>query len=109
MHYNASQFSKWGVIKSWLGDTLYLPFTLQFLFSVEVTILDILDLDEEDAFFTVYFDVKILWHDLRLQFRYLKDDKTFPNSSALDQIWKPELQFMHISKTETIDERIYIW
>ena len=78
------------------------------LFSVEVTILDILDLDEEDAFFTVYFDVKILWNDLRLQFQYLKHNKTLPSSSALDQIWKPELQFMHLSKTEIIDERIYI-
>ena len=62
----------------------------------QLIVEDILDLDEEDAFFTVYFDVKILWHDLRLQFQYLKDDKTFPNSSALNQIWKPELQFMHL-------------
>ena len=74
-----------------------------------MTILDFLDLDEEDSYFTVYFEVQILWNDLRLQYHFLKNNKTFPDSEAIGRLWTPELQFMHGTDTDIIAEGIHIW
>ena len=68
------------------------------------TVLDVLDVDEIDSTFDIYFKLDMRWYDINLKYRFLNDldDKNGFNQSELAKIWRPEIQFIHISNNDDV-------
>ena len=75
--------------------------------SVEVTILDVLEVNEEDSLFEVFYEMTLKWLDPQLEFDFLKsqiDGNLIENTS---RIWTPNLVFYHIKNDEVIEESLH--
>ena len=68
------------------------------------TVLDLLNVDEIDSTFDIYFKLDMSWYDINLKYRFLNDldDKNGFNQSELTKIWRPEIQFIHISNNDDV-------
>ena len=56
----------------------------------------------------IYFNVFIEWFDPRLKFKFLKDDLTIIEEKTANELWLPELQFMHEFQVDNLDEIVSI-
>ena len=77
-----------------------------FPLEVNITILDIFDIDERDSSFDVYFVLNIKWWDARVTFQWLKDEveERILNEAEYSKLWLPEIEFTHIaSPTHKVD------
>ena len=70
-----------------------------FPLEVNITILDIFDIDEGSSSFDLYFVLHIRWRDGRVQFQFLKDheEERILSEAEYSKIWLPEIEFTHIS------------
>ena len=74
--------------------------------AVNITILDIFDIEERDSTFDVYFVLNIQWRDIRVTFQWLKDpvEERILNEAEYSKLWLPEIEFTHIaSLTHKVD------
>ena len=56
----------------------------------------------------IYFNVDIQWFDTRLTFKFLKDNLTIIGENTANELWIPDLQFMHELNVDNLDEIISI-
>ena len=56
----------------------------------------------------IYFNVDIQWFDTRLAFKFLKDNLTIIGENTANELWIPDLQFMHELNVDNLDEIISI-
>ena len=73
---------------------------------MNITILDIFDIEERDSTFDVYFVLNIQWRDIRVTFQWLKDpvEERILNEAEYSKLWLPEIEFTHIaSLTHKVD------
>ena len=66
------------------------------IITAHVTIISILDINDAESIFKIFFSLELVWNDLNLDFCFLKNDTE--KNLVFDEIWKPELQFMHLKK-----------
>ena len=77
------------------------------------TVLDLLDIDEIDSTFDIYFKLDMSWYDINLKYLFLNDldDKNGFNQSELIKMWRPEIQFIHIANNDdviTFGDKIFV-
>ena len=75
--------------------------------SVEVTILDVLEVNVKDSLFEVFYEINLMWKDPQLDFDFVKpiiDGNLIKNTSS---IWTPNLVFYHIKDDEVIEESLF--
>jgi hypothetical protein len=65
--------------------------------NVLVDIHDIYDINEVTSTIIIRFSMSAKWKDLRLQYRYLKDDASL-NVIDKNMIWTPQFQFTNLKK-----------
>ena len=75
--------------------------------SVEVTILDVLEVNEEDSLFEVFYEITLMWIDPQLEFDFLKPRMDGNIIENISSIWTPHLVFYHIKNDEVIEESLY--
>ena len=74
--------------------------------SVAFTVLDILDVSEQNSEFEIYFMIQLWWNDFKLEFEFLKDVE---DKNLLDtKIWTPNLQFFHIKSATDYGQKIFV-
>ena len=56
----------------------------------------------------IYFNVDIQWFDTRLTFKFLKDNLTIIGENTANELWIPDLQFMHELNVDNLDEIVSI-
>ena len=56
----------------------------------------------------IYFNVDIQWFDTRLTYKFLKDNLTIIGENTKNELWIPDLQFMHEFKVDNLDEIVSI-
>ena len=80
--------------------------TLETLTDLEGTfrVLDLLDVNEIDSTFDLYFKLNLKWYDVNLKYRFLNDleDKNAFNQSDLTTIWRPDIQFIHVENNDGV-------
>ena len=65
--------------------------------TAHVTIMNILDINDAESIFKIFFSLELVWNDLNIDFCFLKND-TEKNIVVVGDIWYPELEFMHLKK-----------
>ena len=71
-----------------------------------VKIKKILNIDELESMFELYFEIHLVWKDIYLHYEYLKmdpDQNFFQNMP----IWKPHLEYYHIKEYHDFKPRYY--
>ena len=70
------------------------------------TVLDLLDIDEIDSTFDIYFKLDMKWYDINLRYLFLNDldDKNGFNHSEQTTMWRPKIQFIHIANNDDVIE-----
>ena len=66
--------------------------------------MDLLDINEADSSFEIFFTVNVEWYDFVLNFEFLKEDANRNIVQNTSKIWLPEIGFYHI-KSEILMER----
>ena len=77
----------------------------------DLTILDILDIDDTSSVFKVFFTLELQWTDLNLHYCYLHQDDNFNiiSDDIIQQIWKPDIGFIHLSgKLEKLNQVFHL-
>ena len=59
--------------------------------SVAFTVLDILDVNEQNSEFEIYFMIQLSWNDFKLEFEFLKDVEDKNLIKNVTRIWTPNL------------------
>ncbi len=75
---------------------------------ISVKIRAILDIAEVDGLIGIQFDLSLRWHDSRLTFYDLKEDRDLNTLRVMerDEIWTPEIIFHNIKgKVESLNDR----
>ena len=72
--------------------------------TVDITLMDLLDINEADSSFEIFFTVNVEWYDFVLNFEFLKEDANRNIVQNTSKIWLPEIGFYHI-KSEILMER----
>ena len=77
-----------------------------------ITIMDIMDVDEDDSSYVVYFRLIVKWYDRKLDFHYLKN-KDYANiipEEYTKHIWIPEIDFSFVQHSYDLQQikRIYV-
>ena len=76
-----------------------------------ITIMDIMDVDEDDSSYVVYFRLSVKWYDRKLDFHYLKN-KDYANiipEEYTKQIWIPELDFSFVQHSYDLQQIKHIY
>ena len=78
---------------------------------VNITILDILDVDIKKSTFDIYYVQEVFWYDYDLEYSFLKDidvkNILLPDKDR-NKIWSPDIKYIHLEKTTLIEEKCYI-
>ena len=77
----------------------------------ELTILDILDIDDTSSVFKVFFTMELHWTDLNLHYCYLHQDDNYNiiSDDIIKQIWTPDIGFIHLEgKLEKLNQVVYL-
>ena len=77
----------------------------------DLTILDILDIDDTDSVFKVFFTLELRWTDLNLHYCYLHQDENYNiiSDDIIKQIWKPDIGFIHLKgKLEKLNQVVHL-
>ena len=75
--------------------------------SLDVVILDVLNLDQDESIFEVFFSMQLQWYDQGLHYEFLRQHTGNPVKN-ISNIWKPNLKFYHIVKEDLIEKVINI-
>ena len=77
---------------------------------MKITILDILDINDKTSSFEIYFVLEAFWYDSDLTYTYLKDNYVgnMINSWLRDEIWTPNIQFIHKKSIDILEEKMFI-
>ena len=75
--------------------------------SLDVAILDVLNLDQDESIFEVFFSMQLQWYDQGLHYEFLRQHTGNPVKN-ISNIWKPNLKFYHIVKEDLIEKVINI-
>ena len=65
--------------------------------TAHVTIMNILDINDAESIFKIFFSLELVWNDLNLDFCFLKNE-TEKNLVIEEKIWYPVIEFMHLKK-----------
>ena len=67
-------------------------------------VLDLLDLDDVESTFDIFFKLDVKWYDVNLKYQFLHDlnPKNAFAPEALSKMWKPSIQFIHIAKNDDV-------
>ena len=67
-------------------------------------VLDLLDVNEIDSTFDIYFKLDLKWYDVNLKYKYLNDmnEKNAFYQDELDEIWTPKIQFIHVENNDDV-------
>ena len=78
---------------------------------INLSIVDIMTIDQDQSSFDVFFQIKMRWFDNKLMFHYLKDND-YANILAEDEkakIWTPNIDFALQRKSyKDYDDKIYV-
>ena len=77
----------------------------------ELTILDILDIDDTSSVFKVFFTLELHWTDLNLHYCYLHQDDNYNiiSDDIIKQIWTPDIGFIHLEgKLEKLNQVVHL-
>ena len=68
------------------------------------TVLDLIQLDDVESTFDIYFKLDVHWYDVNLKYQFLHDlnAKNAFGSEAYTRMWKPSIQFFHIAKNDDV-------
>ena len=75
---------------------------------IEVTILDVLQIDEEDSIFEVFYEMNLMWYDPQLKYDFLKTQISGNIIRNTNSIWTPNLVFYHIKNEEIIEKTLHV-
>ena len=69
---------------------------------VNITIVDIMTINEDDSSFDVYFSMRVKWFDKKLKFIYLKnkDEANIVSEDEKISIWTPNIDFAFLRKLQ---------
>ena len=71
-------------------------FLMQTIVNASVNVSSVLDVDQDDATFTILFNLNLKWKDPYLKFNYLKRKKrqNHITEKLSERIWKPSIKFL---------------
>ena len=72
--------------------------------SAVFTVLDILDINEQNSVFEIYFMIQLSWKDFKLEYEFLKDAEEKNQIQNITRIWIPNLQFFHIKSVNSVTD-----
>ena len=79
---------------------------------VSISLLKIMDIDEEDSIISILFNICLKWTDPLLKFNFLKQEKTknLITKDELKNIWTPQIKFSLLEKDsfEQLEEQITV-
>ena len=75
--------------------------------SVNVTIMDILNVDEGKSSFEIYFILRLSWFDKELSFPFLKENEE-RNKIDRSVIWSPKIQFFHAKEMKMLRNNLNV-
>ena len=75
---------------------------------VNITILDVLEVNEVESHFEIFYDLHLQWLDPSLIFPYLKFGEEINEITNISQIWYPDISFYHVIREEVIKEKIFV-
>ena len=70
-----------------------------------LTVLDILDINDAETSYDIFFILTVKWKDFHLKYEFLKENAALNaiNDTTFDtKIWSPEIQFFHVTG-ESVD------
>ena len=77
-----------------------------------ITIMDIMDVSEDDSSYVVYFRLSVKWYDRKLDFHFLKmkDYANIIPEKYTNHIWIPEIDFSFVQHSYDLQQilRIYV-
>ena len=79
--------------------------------NVNISIMDIMRMNDHDSSFDVYFSVGVEWFDIKLKFQYLKNNYEANTVSEVDKskIWIPNIEFAIIREAfKSYDPKLYV-
>ena len=79
--------------------------------NVSFTVIDIIDINEEQFSIDIYFSLLLKWFDKNLQFSFLKtlSAENSLSSELSEEIWLPEVEFNKVNlRVKTFPPRIFI-
>ena len=79
--------------------------------TVNITVLDILDVNIQKSTFDIYFVQEAYWYDTELSFLFLRDENVeniLHHIEDRNKIWSPEIKYIHLEKMIVIEEKYYI-
>ena len=73
------------------------------------TVLDLIQLDDVESTFDIFFKLDVHWYDVNLKYQFLHDldAKNAFGTEALARMWKPSIQFFHIDKNDEVIDMGY--
>ena len=69
---------------------------------VNITILDILDVDIKKSTFDIYYVQEVFWYDYDLEYSFLKDidvKNILHHDKDRKKIWSPDIKYIHLEKS----------
>ena len=75
------------------------------------TVMDVIDIDEEEFSFDIYFSLLVKWFDKNLQFSFLKrlSAKNSVSSAVFNKIWVPDVEFNKVNlRVDSFSSQIFI-
>ena len=77
------------------------------IITAHVTIMNILDINDAESIFKIFFSLELVWNDLNLDFCFLKNDTE--KNLVFKEIWYPTIWFMHLKNPyDKLNEAITI-
>ena len=75
---------------------------------MNMTILDVLEVNEKDSKIVVFYDLHLKWFDQNLEFEYLKPGEQTNEIQDYSRIWVPDLKFFHILEQEIVKKTLTV-
>ena len=81
--------------------------------SAVVTIIQLIEINEADSTFDLFFKIQLKWSDNNIKYSFLKNDPDLNkiNSNWTKQIWRPNIKFYLVSenKDEDFEDNLLVW
>ena len=75
-----------------------------------ISIVDVMAIDEDDSSFDVYFHLSVKWYDRKLEFQFLKNNHFANNVEKYkNRIWSPKIRFAFLQKSfDDFEEKMFV-
>ena len=75
------------------------------IITAHVTILSILDINDVDSFFKIFFSLELVWRDINVNYCFLKNETRKNIIPLKEEIWSPQISMMHLlnKRVDTIN------